>query len=35
MSFFPGKDPAAGDKFQCDAIKALIVYVYSFGGGEK
>ncbi len=22
MSFFPGKDPAAGDKFQCDAIKA-------------
>ena len=25
MSFFPGKDPAAGDKFQCDAIKALIV----------
>src|ERR1041384_2903355 len=25
MTFFPGKDPAAGDKFQCDAIKALIV----------
>src|SRR5689334_25353174 len=25
MSFFPGKDPAAGDKFQCDAIKALVV----------
>ena len=25
MSFFPGQDPAAGDKFQCDAIKALIV----------
>ena len=25
MSFFPGQDPAAGDKFQCDAIKAVIV----------
>jgi redox-sensitive bicupin YhaK (pirin superfamily) len=25
MSFFPGKDPAAGDKFACDAIKAVIV----------
>jgi redox-sensitive bicupin YhaK (pirin superfamily) len=25
MSFYPGQDPAAGDKFQCDAIKALIV----------
>ena len=25
MSFFPGKDPAAGDKFQCDSIKALVV----------
>src|SRR4051794_36994618 len=25
MSFFPGKDPAAGDKFQCDAIKAMVV----------
>src|SRR3954466_8989074 len=25
MSFFPGKDPAAGDKYQCDAIKALVV----------
>src|SRR5689334_16501451 len=25
MSFFPGKDPSAGDKFQCDAIKTLVV----------
>jgi len=25
MSFFPGQDPAAGDKFQCDAIKHVIV----------
>ncbi len=25
MSFFPGQDPAAGDKFQCDAIKQVIV----------
>jgi len=25
MSFFPGKDPAAGDKFQCDAIKQVVV----------
>src|SRR6195952_4789301 len=25
MSFFPGKDPSAGDKFQCDAIKAMVV----------
>ena len=25
MSFFPGKDPAAGDKYQCDAIKTVIV----------
>ena len=25
MSFFPGKDPAAGDKYQCEAIKALVV----------
>src|SRR6185503_6094916 len=25
MSFFPGKDPAAGDAFQCDAISQVIV----------
>ena len=25
MSFFPGKDPAPGDKYQCDALKAVIV----------
>src|SRR6188474_1656197 len=25
MSFFPGKDPAAGDKYQCDALKTVIV----------
>ena len=25
MSFFPGQDPAAGDKFQCDAIKTMVV----------
>jgi len=25
MSFFPGKDPAPGDKFFCDALKAVIV----------
>jgi hypothetical protein len=25
MSFFPGKDPAPGDKFHCDAIKHVIV----------
>jgi redox-sensitive bicupin YhaK (pirin superfamily) len=25
MSFFPGRDPAAGDAFQCDAIERLIV----------
>jgi len=25
MSFFPGKDPAAGDKVQCEAIKQVIV----------
>ena len=25
MSFFPGKDPAAGDKYQCEAIKQVIV----------
>ena len=25
MSFFLGKDPAAGDKYQCDAIKSVIV----------
>jgi hypothetical protein len=25
MSFFPGKDPAAGDKYQCDAIKQVVV----------
>ena len=25
MSFFPGQDPAAGDKFQCDAIKQVVV----------
>jgi redox-sensitive bicupin YhaK (pirin superfamily) len=25
MSFYPGKDPAAGDKFQCEAIKQLVV----------
>ncbi len=25
MSFFPGQDPAPGDKFQCDAIKQVIV----------
>jgi redox-sensitive bicupin YhaK (pirin superfamily) len=25
MSFFPGKDPAAGDTFQCDAIDQVIV----------
>ena len=25
MSFFPGQDPAAGNKYQCDAIKTLIV----------
>lgn len=25
MSFFPGKDPAAGDTFQCDAIAQVIV----------
>jgi redox-sensitive bicupin YhaK (pirin superfamily) len=25
MSFFPGKDPAPGDKYQCDAIKGVIV----------
>jgi len=25
MSFFPGKDPAPGDKVQCDAIKQVVV----------
>jgi hypothetical protein len=25
MSFFPGQDPAAGNEFQCDAIKAIVV----------
>jgi redox-sensitive bicupin YhaK (pirin superfamily) len=25
MSFFPGKDPAAGDTFQCEAIERVIV----------
>jgi hypothetical protein len=25
MSFFPGKDPAPGDKYRCDAIKQVIV----------
>ena len=25
MSFFPGKDPAAGDTLQCDAIKRVVV----------
>ena len=25
MSFFPGKDPAAGDTYQCEAIKQVIV----------
>jgi redox-sensitive bicupin YhaK (pirin superfamily) len=25
MSFFPGKDPAAGDKYQCEAIKQVVV----------
>jgi redox-sensitive bicupin YhaK (pirin superfamily) len=25
MSFFPGKDPAAGDAFQCDAIEHVVV----------
>ena len=25
MSFFPGKDPAPGDKFACEAIRQLIV----------
>ncbi len=25
MSFFPGKDPAAGDTYQCDAIDQVIV----------
>lgn len=25
MSFFPGKDPAAGDVYQCDAISQVIV----------
>ena len=25
MSFFPGKDPVAGDQYQCDAIKTVIV----------
>ena len=25
MSFFPGQDPAAGNKYQCDALKAVIV----------
>ena len=25
MSFFPGPDPAAGDKYQCEAIKQVVV----------
>lgn len=25
MSFFPGKDPAAGDKFACEAIELVVV----------
>ena len=25
MSFFPGKDPAAGDKFACDALELVVV----------
>ena len=25
MSFFPGKDPAAGDAYQCEAIAQVIV----------
>jgi redox-sensitive bicupin YhaK (pirin superfamily) len=25
MSFFPGQDPAPGNKFQCDAIKQVVV----------
>ena len=25
MSFFPGKDPAAGDRFACDALETVVV----------
>jgi len=25
MSFFPGKDPAAGDKYACDALETVVV----------
>src|ERR1700681_4653013 len=25
MSFFPGKDPAAGDKYACDALEVVVV----------
>jgi redox-sensitive bicupin YhaK (pirin superfamily) len=33
MSFFPGKDPAAGDAFACDAIERVIVPRTSDLGG--
>ncbi|NTJ42802.1 pirin family protein [Agrobacterium larrymoorei] len=33
MSFFPGKDPAAGDAFACDAIENLIIPRSSDIGG--
>jgi redox-sensitive bicupin YhaK (pirin superfamily) len=25
MSFFPGKDPAAGDRYACDALETVVV----------
>ena len=25
VSFFPGKDPAAGDHFACDALESVVV----------
>jgi len=35
MSFFPGKDPQAGDAFACDAIETLIIpRAHDIGGFE-
>ena len=34
MSFSPGPDPKAGDKFQCDALKAVVVPRTADLGGQ-
>ena len=33
MSFFPGQDPAAGDKFQCEALAQCFKGTRLFHGG--